>query len=64
MIKMKDTISEAPKKQISQKEAQEMVLKILKDRWGNVEDMEQYFVDKSKEFLNKLKRDIEKTKHK
>ena len=41
-----------------------MVLQILKDRWGNVEDMEQYFVDKSKEFLNKLKRDIEKTKHK
>lgn len=62
MINMKDTISEAPKKQISQKEAQEMVLKILKDRWGNVEDMEQYFVDKSKEFLNKLKRDIENKK--
>ena len=62
MIKMKDTLSEAPKKQISQKEAQEMLLKILKDRWGNVEDMEQYFVDKSKEFLNKLKRDIENKK--
>ena len=64
MIKMKDTLSEAPKKQISQKEAQDMVLQILKDRWGNVEDMEQYFVDKSKEFLNKLKRDIENKKHK
>jgi len=32
VIKMKDTISEAPKKQISQKEAQEMVLKI----WNNI----------------------------
>jgi len=52
------------KKELTQKEALDMVMAILKDRWGNVPDMEQYFVDKSKEFLKKLEKDINNKKSK
>jgi len=52
------------KKQITNKEALDMVMSILKDRWGNVTDMEEYFVDKSKEFLKKLEKDINNKKSK
>jgi hypothetical protein len=35
--------------------------KIIKERWGGQKDMEQYFIDKNKEFIEKLK-DETKTK--
>jgi len=61
MINLKDILIEDSKKPISHKEAQDMMIEILKARWGG-KDMEKYFEDKSKEFLNKLKQDIEKKK--
>ncbi len=35
--------------------------KIIKERWGGQKDMEQYFIDKNKAFIEKLKADT-KTK--
>lgn len=51
-------------KQLTNKEALDMLMDILKDRWGDVPDIEQYFVDKSKEFLKKLEKDINNKKSK
>lgn len=34
------------------------VFKVISERWGGGKDMEQYFVDCSKEALNKLKNEI------
>lgn len=52
------------KKELTNKEALDMVIALLKDRWANVPDMEQYFVDKSKEFLKKIEKDINNKKSK
>lgn len=38
---------------------QSKTFQILKDRWSN-KDMEQYFIDKNKEFIKKLKKQIKK----
>jgi hypothetical protein len=36
-----------------------LTYKILKDRWGG-KDVEKYFVDKNKAFVDKLKREVKK----
>jgi hypothetical protein len=37
------------------------VFQILKDRWAG-QDMEQYFIDKNKAFINRLKKELKKKK--
>lgn len=37
-----------------------LTYKILTERWGDVKDMEKYFVDRSKEYTNQLKSQINK----
>jgi hypothetical protein len=48
---------------MSDKEALEILLNVLKKRWGdkNASEMEQYFEDKSKAFLKKIKAELKKS---
>jgi hypothetical protein len=36
-----------------------LTYQIIKKRWSG-QDMEQYFIDKNKEFIDKLKKDLKK----
>ena len=35
-----------------------LAFKIMSERWGGGKDMEQYFIDRNKEMLDKLKTEV------
>ena len=57
-IKLKELLLE--KKQLSHEEALDICIQMLKKRWANIDDFDQFFKNKAKEFLDKTKKELKK----